>query len=51
MPKGHHQDKNIRNDARVAVAITDPDNQYLYLEICGRAVEVPGPLTNISTEW
>jgi hypothetical protein len=38
--KGRHLDKNIRNDGRVAV--TDPDNPYRYLEIRGRAVELPG---------
>ena len=40
--KGRHQDKNIRNDTRVAVVIIDPDNPYRYLEIRGRAVEMPG---------
>jgi len=40
--KGRHQDKNIQNDGRVAVVIIDPDNPYRYLEIRGRAVEVPG---------
>jgi PPOX class probable F420-dependent enzyme len=40
--KGRHQDKNIRSDARVALVITDPGNPYRYLEIRGRAVEVPG---------
>jgi PPOX class probable F420-dependent enzyme len=40
--KGRHQDRNIRNDARVAVTITDPDNPYRYLEVRGRAVEMPG---------
>lgn len=40
--RGRRQDKNIRNDARVALIITDPGNPYRYLEIRGRAVEVPG---------
>jgi PPOX class probable F420-dependent enzyme len=39
--RGRHQDKNIRQDSRVAVIITDPGNPYRYLEIRGRAVEVP----------
>lgn len=39
--KGRHQDKNIRDDARVALIITDPGNPYRYLEIRGRAVEMP----------
>ena len=44
--KGRHQDKNIHNDARVALIITDPGNPYRYLEIRGRAVEVPGSLAD-----
>lgn len=40
--KGRHQDKNIRDDARVALTITDPDDPYRYLEIRGRAVEITG---------
>jgi PPOX class probable F420-dependent enzyme len=40
--KGRHQDRNIRNDARVAVTIMDPDNPYRYLEVRGCAVEMPG---------
>ena len=44
--KGRHQDKNIRNDPRVALVITDPGNPYRYLEIRGRAVEVPGSVAD-----
>lgn len=40
--KGRHQDENIRNDSRVGIAITDPDDPYRYLEIRGRAIEVTG---------
>ena len=44
--KDRHQDKNIRNDARVALIITDPGNPYRYLEIRGRAVEVSGQVAD-----
>lgn len=38
--RGRLKDKNMRRDARVAVAITDPENPYHYLEIRGRVVEI-----------
>ena len=40
--RGRHQDRNIHNDTRVGIPITDPDNTYRYLEIRGRAVEMSG---------
>src|SRR5713226_3720313 len=38
--KGRQKDKNIRRDPRVALAVTDPENPYRYLEIRGRVVEI-----------
>lgn len=38
--KGRMKDKNMRRDGRVALAISDPDNPYRYLEIRGRVVEI-----------
>jgi PPOX class probable F420-dependent enzyme len=38
--KGRQKDRNVRRDPRVAMAITDPDNPYRYLEIRGRVVEI-----------
>jgi PPOX class probable F420-dependent enzyme len=38
--KGRQKDRNMRRDARVALAIIDPDNPYRYLEIRGRIVEI-----------
>ena len=38
--KGRVKDKNMRHDARVAVAISDPENPYRYLEVRGRVVEI-----------
>jgi PPOX class probable F420-dependent enzyme len=37
---GRMKDKNVRRDARVALAIQDPENPYRYLEIRGRVVEI-----------
>lgn len=38
--KGRLKDRNIRRDARVAIALVDPDDPYRYLEIRGRVVEI-----------
>ena len=38
--KGRQKDRNVRRDARVALAIVDPDNSYRYLEIRGTVVEI-----------
>jgi len=38
--KGRQKDRNMRRDARVAVALADPDNPYRYLEVRGRVVEI-----------
>lgn len=38
--KGRQKDKNLRRDPRVALAISDPQNPYRYLEIRGRVVEI-----------
>ena len=38
--KGRRKDKNMRNDARVALSMCDPENPYRYLEIRGRVVEI-----------
>src|SRR5213079_205981 len=38
--KGRQKDRNMRRDARVALAIPDPDNPYRYLEIRGKVAEI-----------
>ena len=38
--KGRQKDRNMRRDARVAIAVSDPDNPYRYLEVRGRIVEI-----------
>lgn len=38
--KGRQKDRNVRRDARVALAIVDPDNPYRYMEIRGTVVEI-----------
>lgn len=38
--RGRQKDKNLRRDARVALAISDPQNPYRYLEIRGRVVDI-----------
>jgi PPOX class probable F420-dependent enzyme len=38
--KGRVKDRNMRRDARIAVAIQDPDNPYRYLAVRGRVEEV-----------
>jgi PPOX class probable F420-dependent enzyme len=38
--KGRVKDRNMRQDARVAVAIHDPDDPYRYLQIRGEVAEI-----------
>ena len=38
--EGRQKDKNVRRDARVAVAIIDPDNPYRYVEVRGKVNEI-----------
>ncbi|MBI2815722.1 MAG: PPOX class F420-dependent oxidoreductase [Acidobacteria bacterium] len=38
--RGRQKDRNVRRDPRIAIAITDPDNPYRYLEIRGRVVDI-----------
>jgi PPOX class probable F420-dependent enzyme len=38
--KGRQKDKNLRRDARVALAISDPANPYRYLEVRGKVVDI-----------
>ena len=38
--KGRQKDRNMRRDTRVAIAVSDPDNPYRYLEVRGRVVEI-----------
>ena len=38
--KGRQKDRNMRRDAHVAIAVSDPDNPYRYLEVRGRVVEI-----------
>ncbi len=38
--KGRVKDKNMRRDARVALAIQDPDNAYRYIQVRGKVVEI-----------
>ncbi|MSQ33375.1 MAG: PPOX class F420-dependent oxidoreductase [Dehalococcoidia bacterium] len=38
--EGRIKTRNVRRDARVALSLTDPDNQYATLLIRGRVVEV-----------
>lgn len=38
--KGRRKDKNMRRDARVSLAVSDPDNPYRYLEVRGKVVEI-----------
>jgi len=37
---GRVKDRNMRRDARVALAIMDPDNPYRYFAVRGQVVEV-----------
>jgi len=38
--KGRVKDKNMRRDARVALAIQDPDNAYRYIQVRGTVAEI-----------
>ncbi len=38
--RGRQKDRNVRRDARVAIALIDPDNPYRYLEVRGRVAEI-----------
>jgi PPOX class probable F420-dependent enzyme len=38
--RGRQKDRNLGRDARVALAIIDPDNPYRYMEVRGTIVEV-----------
>jgi PPOX class probable F420-dependent enzyme len=38
--KGRVKDRNMRREARIAVAIQDPDNPYRYLAVRGRVEEI-----------
>ena len=38
--KGRQKDRNLRRDPRVALAISDPNNPYRYLQVRGRVVEI-----------
>ena len=38
--RGRQKDLNVRRDARVSLAVIDPDNPYRYLEIRGRVTDV-----------
>jgi PPOX class probable F420-dependent enzyme len=37
---GRVKDKNVRRDPRVSLSILDPNDDYRYLEIRGRVVEI-----------
>ena len=37
---GRQKDTNVRRDARVAIAVMDPDNPYRYVEVRGRVREI-----------
>lgn len=38
--KGRQKDRNMRRDPRVALALSDPQNPYRYLQVRGKVVEV-----------
>lgn len=38
--KGRKKDRNMRNQAQVALSVQDPDNPYRYLGIQGRVVDI-----------
>lgn len=38
--KGRKKDRNLRQNARVAISIQDPDDPYRYLGIQGRVAEI-----------
>lgn len=38
--RGRRKEKNVRNDPRVAISMTDPDNPYRMLSVTGEVEEV-----------
>jgi PPOX class probable F420-dependent enzyme len=38
--RGRRKEKNVRNDPRVAVSMTDPDNPYRMLSVTGTVEEI-----------
>jgi len=38
--RGRVKDRNMRNNPRVALSILDPKNDYRYIEIRGRVIEI-----------
>ena len=38
--KGRQKDRNMRRDRRIALAISDPENPYRYLQVRGKVVEI-----------
>jgi PPOX class probable F420-dependent enzyme len=38
--KGRQKDRNIRREPRVALAISDPENPYRYLQVRGTVVDI-----------
>jgi PPOX class probable F420-dependent enzyme len=38
--RGRQKDKNMKENAAVALSILDPDNPYRYLEVRGRVAEI-----------
>lgn len=38
--RGRRKEKNVRNDPRVAVSMTDPDNPYRMLSVTGAVEEI-----------
>jgi PPOX class probable F420-dependent enzyme len=38
--KGRVKDRNMRRDARVSLALIDPDNPYRYLQVQGHVAEI-----------
>src|SRR5262245_62495899 len=38
--RGRIKDKNLQKNPRVALAVTDPDNPYRYVQVRGRVVEM-----------
>jgi PPOX class probable F420-dependent enzyme len=38
--KGRVKDRNVRNNPHVALAISDPENPYRYVQVRGRVVDI-----------
>ena len=38
--KGRKKDRNMRENPKVALSLTDPDNPYRYLEVRGRVADI-----------